>query len=118
MNIPPNSRQQHINDFFDKSKEYQEFKAALKILGDRWSALIIISILEQPQRFGDIEKFAVGISPRTLTQRLKMLEQLGLITRREYKEFPPRTEYAITQKARDLKPVMMELKKWSKHYCN
>lgn len=108
----------HVKHLLEKNyEEYQEFKTALEILGDKWSALIIMCIFEQPQRFVDIQKFASGISPRTLTQRLHTLEQAGLITRQEYKEFPPRTEYSVTDKARELKAAMVELKKWAKKYC-
>jgi DNA-binding HxlR family transcriptional regulator len=99
------------------NQEYLQFKRVLDILGDKWSALIIMCILDQPRRFVDIQEFAAGISPRTLSQRLHMLEEFGLITRKEYKEFPPRTEYSVTDKARELKAAMSELKKWAKKYC-
>jgi DNA-binding HxlR family transcriptional regulator len=114
MHITP----KHVRKFLENdNEEYLEFKTALDIFGDKWSALIILCVFEQPQRFLDIQKFASGISPRTLTQRLQMLEKAGLITRQEFKEFPPRTEYTVTQKARDLKAAMFELKKWAKKYC-
>jgi DNA-binding HxlR family transcriptional regulator len=97
--------------------EYLQFKQVLDILGDRWSALIILCIFENPKRFVDIQQYVEGISPRTLSQRLHMLEDFGLITRTEYKEFPPRSEYSVTGKARELKAAMTELKKWAHKYC-
>jgi DNA-binding HxlR family transcriptional regulator len=99
------------------SKEYLEFKTALNILGDKWSALIIMCIFDHPKRFVDIQNYTSGISPRTLAQRLHVLEDAGLITRQEFKEFPPRTEYTVTKKAQELKTAMAELKKWAKKYC-
>jgi DNA-binding HxlR family transcriptional regulator len=109
----------HVQEFLgDDTKEYREFKTALTILGDKWSALIILCAFEHPARFVDIQKYAKGISPRTLTQRLHMLESAGMITRHEYKEFPPRTEYSITQKTHDLKNAMLEMKKWAQKYCS
>jgi len=98
-------------------EEIQEIKQALRILGDHWSGLILFCLLEKPQRFGDIQQFSEGISPRTLTKRLQALEEFGLITRQEFKEFPPRTEYCVTKKAIELKESLMGLKKWSKKYC-
>ncbi|MDB5163611.1 MAG: hxlR 2 [Candidatus Saccharibacteria bacterium] len=99
-------------------KEIQEIKLALHILGDHWSGLILFCLLDNPHRFSDIEAFATGISPRTLTKRLQALEEFGLITKRQYKEFPPRTEYQVTPKAIELKESLMSLKKWAKKYCH
>ncbi len=108
----------HIHHLLENhTQEYLQFKRALDIFGDKWSALIIICVFDEPKRFGDIQDFARGISPRTLAQRLHMLEEFGLITKKEYKEFPPRTEYSVTSKARELKAAMVELKKWAKKYC-
>lgn len=98
---------------------YQEMRAALRIFGDRWSGLILTCLFEKPARFSEIELLIPDISPRVLSQRLYDLEDLGLITKRSYKEFPPRVEYALTEKARDLKPVIKALKEWAiKHTTN
>lgn len=108
----------HIKRFLQSdNKEYAEFKRALEIFGDKWSAVILLCLFQKSQRFVDIQRFAEGISPRTLTQRLHSLEEFGLITRQEFKEFPPRTEYTLTQKAHDLRAALVELKKWAKKYC-
>lgn len=99
------------------SATYEEFRTALKIIGDKWSVLILLGLFQTPQRFTEIAANCPGLSPRTLTQRLKMLQTAGLITKKTYKEFPPRTEYFITDKARELKAAILELKKWAKKYC-
>ncbi len=106
----------HVRKFLEESQEYQEFRKALAILGDKWSALIIISVFDGPKRFSEIQKLTEGISPRTLTQRLSMLETEGMISRQVYKEFPPRIEYSVTEKAIELKTSMMEIKKWAHKY--
>lgn len=107
-----------VQDFLSNdNQEYKQFKRVLEMIGDKWSVLVILSVFNHPKRFSDIQEFAAGISPRTLSQRLQMLEDMGLITRQEYKEFPPRTEYSATDKARELKAAIVELKKWAKKYC-
>ena len=93
-------------------------KQALEILGDRWSVLILMSIINKPLRFSEIQANVGGINPRTLTKRLRMLEQSGLMCKKEYNEFPPRTEYEVTQKAIALKKAIEELKKWAKEHCD
>lgn len=104
--------------FIDNSKEYSEFKKFLNIIGDKWSILIIICVFNEPKRYKDIEKFAEGISPRTLTQRLDKLVKAGMLERSEYKEFPPRIEYVATDKAKELRIALRELKIWSQKYCS
>ena len=106
-----------MHSHFKSEEEIQEIKQALRILGDHWSGLILFCLLEKPRRFSDIERYSTGISPRTLTKRLLMLEEFGLITKKEFKEFPPRTEYQVTDKAIALKESLMGLKKWAKEYC-
>jgi DNA-binding HxlR family transcriptional regulator len=105
----------------DKSKTinqvHEEVRQALQIVGDRWSGLILICLLEEPMRFIDIQRSAGGVNSRTLTQKLRALEAAGLIERQTYKEYPPRTVYRVTKKARDLKEAISGLKHWAKKYC-
>lgn len=113
-------REEHnhiLHKLRDDPAPYRELRTAFKIIGDKWSGLILICLFDHPARFTEIIDTLPGLNPRTLTERLRRLEEAGLITRREYKEFPPRTEYAVTEKARDLKAALFELKKWAKKYC-
>lgn len=96
---------------------FQAVRTALHIIGDKWSALILLQLFDGPCRFTNVEASLPGLSPRTLSQRLRDLEEFGLITRQEYKEFPPRIEYSLTSKARDLQPVLHELKLWARKHC-
>lgn len=100
----------------ENHEECNQLKGALAVLGDRWSAVILWSLHEGPMRFGEIQKSTEGINSRTLTQRLQALEDEGLITRREYREYPPRTEYRITTKGTELRPVFEAMMAWAQKH--
>jgi len=85
----------------------------LDIIGDRWAILILRDLLlEGPRKFQDLEHSLVGISPNTLSARLKSLESALIVTRRVYEKHPPRMEYALTAKGRELGPVLKALRSW------
>lgn len=91
-------------------------KAALSILGDKWSPLILKELAERGSlRFGEMEA-ALGLSPRTLTQRLEHLETEGVIIARQYCAKPPRNAYELTQKGVDLVDVVIAMGKWGEKY--
>jgi DNA-binding HxlR family transcriptional regulator len=86
---------------------------ALEIIGDRWTILIIRDLLlNGPSKFLDLESSLSGISPNTLSARLKTLEEADLVERRFYEQHPPRAEYVLTAKGRELGPVLRALKNW------
>ena len=80
--------------------------ASAEIIGAKWTALLVHDLSEGPRRFSQLEKSCSGISPRTLAERLRALEQEGMLERRSYAESPPRVEYELTDKGRDLLPVI------------
>jgi DNA-binding HxlR family transcriptional regulator len=85
----------------------------LDIIGERWSVLILRDLfLNGARRFQDFENSLSGISPNTLSARLKRLEESGIIERRFYEEHPPRAEDVLTAKGRELGPVMKALRAW------
>jgi len=85
----------------------------LEIIGDRWTILIIRDLLlKGPRKFLDFESSLQGISPNTLSARLKTLEEADLVERRFYEQHPPRAEYLLTAKGRELGPVLRALKDW------
>jgi DNA-binding HxlR family transcriptional regulator len=91
--------------------------AALDVIGDRWTLLIVRDLLRrQARRFQDLEGSLKGISPNTLSARLKGLEEAGVVERRFYAEHPPRAEYVLTEKGRALGPIMLALKRWGEAY--
>lgn len=86
---------------------------ALNIVGERWTFLILRDLLRQGAcKNQDLERSLAGISPNTLSARLKRLEQEGIVVRRFYEKYPPRAEYVLTEKGRALGPVLLALKKW------
>ncbi len=80
--------------------------ATSDLIGSKWTALIIHDLSEGPRRFTQLEHACHGISPRTLSERLHMLEQEGLVLRRSYPESPPRVEYELTDKGVALLPII------------
>lgn len=86
---------------------------ALSIVGERWSLLIIRDLLlSGPKKFAELETSLRGISPNTLSARLKHLEESGVIAKRLYEQYPPRAEYVLTQRGQQLGPVVLALKAW------
>jgi DNA-binding HxlR family transcriptional regulator len=85
----------------------------LDIVGDRWTMLILRDlILEGPRKFHDLQSALSRISPNTLSNRLKTLEQHGIVQRRIYADHPPRAEYLVTDKGRELRPLLRALRVW------
>jgi len=80
--------------------------ATSDLIGSKWTALIVHDLSEGPRRFTQLEHACHGISPRTLSERLHMLEQEGIVLRRSYPESPPRVEYALTDKGVALLPII------------
>lgn len=90
-------------------------EAAIEIIGSKWTFLIIRDLLiDGTVRFGDLLRSLDGISPKTLSLRLRELEKYGLVTRIVYPEIPPKVEYKLTEKGKGLESVFIELKKWGR----
>tara|TARA_R110000851_G_scaffold113582_5_gene238289 strand:- start:698 stop:1072 length:375 start_codon:yes stop_codon:yes gene_type:complete len=85
---------------------------ATNAMGDQWSILILREFfLEGPRRFQDLHD-TLALSPNTLSNRLKKLENSGVIARRTYSTNPPRAEYVLTETGHALRPVMRALHEW------
>ncbi len=80
--------------------------ATADLIGSKWTSLIVHDLSEGPRRFTELERACPGISPRTLSERLHMLEQEGLVGRCSYPESPPRVEYSLTEKGTALLPII------------
>jgi DNA-binding HxlR family transcriptional regulator len=89
---------------------------SLRIIGNKWTMLIIRDLLNGTKRFGELQKSLQGISPRTLSQRLVELECDGIIRKKVYPEIPPRTEYSLTDKGMGLSAILADMIKWSEQY--
>ena len=89
----------------------------LDIIGERWTILILRDLLlDGPRRFQDFEHSLAGISPNTLSARLKRLEEYGIVERHFYEQHPPRAEYVLTDKGRSLGPVLKALLEWGQQH--
>ena len=89
----------------------------LDIVGERWTILVLRDLMvEGPRKFHDFERSLSGISPNTLSARLKRLEDSGIVERRFYEHHPPRAEYVLTQKGQELRPVLTALLEWGRKH--
>lgn len=82
---------------------------AIAVLDGKWTILVIRDLLPGTRRFGELRASLTGISPKTLTDRLRDLEATGLVQRTMYAEIPPRVEYELTERGRALGPVLAAL---------
>lgn len=76
------------------------------LIGNKWTPLILRDLATGERRFSELERSLGGISPKTLSERLRKLEEAEVLTRKCYAEVPPRVEYALTQKGTALLPVI------------
>ncbi len=85
---------------------------ALSVMGGKWTPQIIYELLGGTRRFGELRKALPGVSPKTLTERLRMLEEQALVTRTIYPEVPPRVEYALTEHGQSLGKIVDAMLEW------
>ncbi|PWV95863.1 HxlR family transcriptional regulator [Paenibacillus cellulosilyticus] len=92
------------------------FEKAVGMLSKRWVSLIVFQLLNGPSRFCALEDSLPNISGRLLSERLKELEQEGIVRREVYPEMPVRIEYSLTDKGRALAPILAEIGTWSSNW--
>jgi DNA-binding HxlR family transcriptional regulator len=88
--------------------------ATIALIGGRWKTIILHVLSEHTRRFGEISARIPSISRKVLTEQLKELEADGLISRKQYKEIPPRVEYSLTELGKSLSPILNEMAVWGK----
>jgi DNA-binding HxlR family transcriptional regulator len=86
------------------------------IVCGKWTLLIIRDLAEGRSRFCELERSLEGISPRTLSLRLRALEEEGVLERRTFPEVPPRVEYALTEKGRALVPIVESMRTYGNEW--
>ena len=92
-------------------------KTSFDLLGKRWSALIVQDLIEGPRRFRELLTHLGRINDKVLSQRLKELEERGIVLRKVFAEVPVRVEYTLTPKGRDLAGVIKEMEDWDSHWA-
>lgn len=90
---------------------------ALEFVGERWTLLIVRDAFLGVQRFDDFQR-SLGIASNVLASRLERLVEAGILERRRYQDRPPRFEYTLTDKGRDLYPVLVALLQWGDRYVS
>jgi DNA-binding HxlR family transcriptional regulator len=93
-----------------------QFHEAIELIGKRWTGAIVCALTERPMRFGELGKAVPGLSDRLLSQRLRELEDEGLVEREVEAGTPVRVTYSLTATGEDLGPAISELKAWAKRW--
>src|SRR5437588_1595052 len=87
-----------------------------EIVCGKWTLLVIRDLADGRSRFCELERSLHGISPRTLSLRLRALEEEGIVERQTYPEVPPRVEYALTEKGRALVPLIEDMRAYGREW--
>ena len=82
----------------------------------KWTLLLVRELAEGRSRFCELERSLSGISPRTLSLRLRALEEEGIVERHTFPEVPPRVEYALTAKGEALLPIIEDMRAWGSQW--
>ena len=84
----------------------------------KWTLLLVRELADGRSRFCELERALSGISPRTLSLRLRALEEEGIVERQEFGEVPPRVEYALTEKGRALLPIIDDMREYGEQWLH
>ncbi len=95
-----------------------KIEATLKFLGNKWTFLIIHALMNDRKRFKELQYLLKGISPKTLTERLRNLEEKGIVDREIFPVIPPKVEYSLTDKGKELKTMLDALNAWGKKHLD
>jgi len=88
----------------------------LQLMGDTWTLMIIYNLMNGTMRFGELLETLGNVSPKTLSQRLKMLEAVKFVSRTAYAEIPPRVEYSLTDKGFALVDIIKAMQTFGEQY--
>ncbi len=87
-----------------------------EIVCGKWTLLLVRDLAEGRSRFCELERSLAGFSPRTLSLRLRALEEERIVERHTFPEVPPRVEYALTEKGRALLPIIDDMRAYGEHW--
>jgi DNA-binding HxlR family transcriptional regulator len=87
-----------------------------EVVCQKWTLLLVRDLAEGTTRFCELERSLAGISPRTLSLRLRALEEEGIVARHSYGEVPPRVEYALTEKGLALLPIIDGMRDYGRRW--
>lgn len=89
---------------------------AMDFIRGKWKAVLLCHLYDEPKRFLELQRITKGISQKVLNEKLKELENEDLINKEIYPEVPPKVEYYLTEKGRDLTKIIKEIESWSIKY--
>jgi len=110
MPAPPPAKRHPYNQWSPDAR-------ALDLVGDKWTLLIVRDLAGGPRRFVELQRVLPGISTEQLRSRLNRMVADGLLTRQRYREVPPRVDYELTERAKELLPVVGELARWGYNWA-
>ena len=84
----------------------------IKIIGSKWTILILRELCEDKKRFGELQRSLAGISPKTLSLRLRELEKHGIVKKKVFKEIPLHVEYSLTPRGESLRDLIEKMREW------
>lgn len=84
----------------------------IKIIGSKWTVLILRELCEGTKRFGELQRSLDGISPKTLSLRLRELEKHGIVKKKVFKEIPLHVEYSLTPRGESLRDLIEKMREW------
>ena len=90
----------------------------MRLLGDMWTLMIVYNLMNGPKRFGELLEVMGNVSPKTVSQRLKMLEEKKFVERQAFAEIPPRVEYRLTGKGLALADIMEAIHQFAEQYLS
>jgi DNA-binding HxlR family transcriptional regulator len=103
-------------DTGSSSEVCPHFHAAIELIGKRWTGAIVCALIARPMRFGELRKAVPGLSDRLLSQRLRELEQQGIVEREVEAGTPVHVTYSLSEAGLDLGPSISALKTWGRRW--
>lgn len=104
--------------FMDELSDMYAIAFTQNVLSGRWKYFILWYLKDETRRYSDIKKFLGGLSQGSLTKQLKELERDGVIRREVYPEVPPRVEYSLTDKGKNLLPILEKMEDFGRKYSD
>ncbi len=86
----------------------------MRIIGSKWTVLLLRELCEGEKRFGELQRALDGISPKTLSLRLRQLEKEGIVKKKVFPEVPLHVEYSLTPKGQSLRDIITKMRDWGK----
>lgn len=99
-------------------KDAPPFVKAVAVLQEKWSLLIVGALLDGPCGFNELSRKVAGVCPATLSQRLSLLEEAGIVAKTVHSTMPPRTSYVLTVSGEDLRPTIDAMSAWAEKHLN